>query len=55
MVRLVVNLVLGLLFWVPALALAGPESHTIVISGHKFTPAELTVPVKQKIKLIIEN
>ncbi len=55
MVRLVVNLVLGLLFWVPALALAGPESHTIVISGHKFTPAELTVPAKQKIKLIIEN
>jgi plastocyanin len=28
---------------------------TIVIKDHKFTPAELTVPAGQKIRLVVEN
>jgi hypothetical protein len=28
---------------------------TLVIESHRFTPAELTVPAGQKIKLLVEN
>jgi len=44
----------------PALALAGavlaaePEI-PITIEGHRFTPAEVTAPAGQKLKLIVEN
>ena len=56
MVRLVVYLALGVCLWLPALCLAGPpETYTIVIKEHKFDPAQLTVPVGQKIKVVINN
>jgi hypothetical protein len=48
------------LLLVPALALTGgalaaePEIG-IVIEGHRFTPAEVTAPAGQKLKLIVEN
>jgi plastocyanin len=41
--------------------LAAQPSHaegtefTIVIKDHRFTPAELTVPAGQKIRLVVEN
>ncbi len=56
MVRLMVNMLLGLLFWFPALAIAaGQQEFTVVIKDHQFIPVELKVPAGQKIKLIIDN
>jgi len=36
-------------------ARAEDGNFTIVIKDHKFTPAELTVPAGQKIRLVVEN
>ena len=56
MVRLVIYLILGVLIWVPVLCLAASqEPYTIVITEHKFEPAQLNIPAGQKIKLIIDN
>ena len=56
MVRVAVNLILGILVWLPVLALAAnQETYTIVIKDHQFVPAELKIPAGQKAKLTIEN
>jgi hypothetical protein len=34
---------------------AAPAEYRLVIKGHRFQPAELTVPSGQKIKLIVDN
>lgn len=34
---------------------AQAEEYVITIKDHKFTPAELTVPAGQKIKLVVKN
>ena len=47
------SLALALLF--PIAALAADNEFALVISEHRFDPAELTVPAGQKIKLKIEN
>ncbi len=36
-------------------SLAAEPQVDIVIEGHRFTPAEVTAPAGQKLKLIIEN
>jgi plastocyanin len=36
-------------------ALAADDEFKLVIENHKFDPAEITVPVGKKIKLIVEN
>ena len=55
MVRLLVNVSLGALLWLPVLALAGENAYTLTIKDHKFNPAELNVPAGQKIKIVIDN
>lgn len=39
----------------PMAASAADEDYTLVLSGHRFEPSELTVPSGRKIRLIIEN
>jgi plastocyanin len=34
---------------------AADTTYTLVISGHRFEPQELTVPAGQRVKLIIDN
>jgi plastocyanin len=36
-------------------ALAADDEFRVVIQGHKFEPAELTVPAGKKLKLVVEN
>jgi Cupredoxin-like domain len=36
-------------------AVAGEPEVGIVIEGHRFTPAEVTAPAGQKLRLIVEN
>ena len=56
MVRLIVNIVLGTLLWVPVLCLGASQvPYTIVIKDHKFEPAQLNIPVGQKIKLVVDD
>ena len=56
MPRLAIHVVLGSLIWVPVLSWAGTQgNYTLVIKGHKFEPAQLTIPANQKIILIVEN
>ena len=56
MVRLMVNIILGALVWLPVLCLASAqETYTVVIKDHKFEPAQLNIPAGQKIKLIVDN
>jgi len=56
MVQLVVNLVLGVVIWIPFLCWAQDQGpYTIVIKDHLFNPASLTIPAGQKIKLTVEN
>ena len=55
MVRLFVNVGLGLLLWVPVLAAAGQETFTLTIKDHKFEPATLIIPARQKVKIVIDN
>ena len=44
-----------LLMLVSSVAQAADYEAKLVISNHKFEPAELTVPSGQKIKLLVEN
>ncbi len=39
----------------PALAFAADNEITLTIKDHKFSPAEVRVPVGKKVKLIIDN
>jgi cupredoxin-like protein len=39
----------------PVVAYAQTPEYTIVISEHRFQPAELTVPSGKRIKLVIDN
>jgi hypothetical protein len=55
MVRLVVNVVLGILLWIPVLAVAADQPLTLVIKDHKFEPATLSVPAGKKVKIIVDN
>ncbi len=34
---------------------AADQTYTLVISGHRFQPEQLTVPAGQRIKLVIDN
>ena len=54
--RFWVSLAMGVLVWVPVLALAAtiPE-YTITIKDHRFDPAEAKIPADTKVKLIIDN
>ena len=47
-------LITGVVFF-PAAGWADNNIFVITIKDHQFSPAELTVPAHQKIKLIIEN
>ena len=55
MVRSMFSCILGLMILLPGLALAGLPEYTLVIKDHRFEPAELKVPAKKKIKLIVDN
>ena len=44
---------ISLLF--PLTALAADADYTVVIDGHRFQPAEITIPSGKKIKLLIVN
>ena len=54
--RFWVSLVMGILVWVPVLALAAamPE-YTLVIKDHHFEPASLKIAANTKVKVIIDN
>ncbi len=55
-VRLIVNIIIGVLLWVPVLCLAASQGpYTIVIKDHKFDPAQLNVPAGQKVEVVIDN
>ena len=47
--------ILLLVLALPAIAFAADDVYTIQIKGHRFEPAELTVPAGKKVKLIVEN
>ena len=55
--NILINLVMmGLLIVLSPLAgLAEEDGFVVTIKDHTFSPAELTVPAHQKIKLVIEN
>ena len=42
-------------FFHPSTGWAEQKVFLITIKDHKFSPAELTIPARQKIKLLIEN
>ncbi len=46
---------LALSLTVPLAALAETPAYTITIKEHRFVPAELTVPARQRIKLVVDN
>lgn len=46
---------LALLALAPALAAAAEPEFTLNIRGHRFEPAEITVPAGQKLKLLVTN
>jgi len=51
-----VNLVLGACIWLPVLCLAQSQpANIIVIKGHQFNPARLTVPAGRKIQITVDN
>ncbi len=54
--RFWVSLGLGILVWVPVLALAAtmPE-YTLTIKEHRFDPAQIIIPANTKVKLVIDN
>lgn len=54
--RFWVSLALGVLVWVPVLALAAsiPE-YTITIKEHRYEPMEIKIPANTKVKLVIDN
>ncbi|MBI3601778.1 MAG: cupredoxin domain-containing protein [Candidatus Omnitrophica bacterium] len=53
--RLTVDIIVGILIWLPALAFASQEPYGLVIKDHKFEPARLTIPANTKVKILIEN
>ncbi len=55
-IRFWILLGLGILVWVPVLALAAamPE-YTIAIKEHHFDPSETIIPANTKVKLVIDN
>jgi hypothetical protein len=48
------TLIIALLLLAAAALAAEPEV-SIVIDGHRFTPAEVSAPAGQKLRLIVEN
>jgi hypothetical protein len=46
--------VFGLLV-ISGTVIASPPEFIIVIKDHRFTPAEITIPAGQKVKLLIDN
>jgi len=55
-VRLIVNLVLGVCIWLPVLCLAQTEpANTILIKNHQFNPSQLSVPAGQKLQITVDN
>lgn len=55
MTRLIVPVFLTLALSVSGIAAAAEPEFTLVLKDHRFTPAELTVPAGQKVKLTVEN
>ncbi len=55
MVRLMVYLILGVLCWMPVLAIAEANTYTVVLKDHTFTPNEIKIPANQKVILIVDN
>ena len=56
MLRLIVNLVLGLCMGAPLLSMAAvQEPLTLVIKDHQFSPSPMTIPAGQKVKIIVDN
>lgn len=53
--RLMVYLILGVLCWMPVLAIAEANTYTIVLKDHAFTPNEIKIPANQKVILIVDN
>ena len=56
MCKFVVNVVLGILIWLPVLCWAtSQEANTIVIKNHQFSPLPFTIPANQKIRITVDN
>jgi hypothetical protein len=55
MCRLTVNIILGILVWIPVLVFANQEAYTLTIKDHKFEPTQLMIPANTKVKIIVEN
>lgn len=53
--RAVATLIVALLAFPAAAALAADDEYRLVIREHRFTPTELTVPAGRKIRLVVEN
>ena len=55
-IRILVNIILGIIIWVPVMCLAAIQApYTIVIKDHRFDPVPLNIPAKEKVKLTIYN
>ena len=56
MKRFWVSLAMGILIWIPVLALAAniPE-YGLTIKDHHFDPVEIKIPVDTKVKLVVDN
>jgi plastocyanin len=35
--------------------MAAPPEYTVIIKNHRFEPSEVTVPARQKVKLVVDN
>ena len=55
MCRLTVNIVLGVLLWIPVVVFASQDNYTLIVKDHKFQPTQLTIPANTKVKIIVEN
>ena len=57
MCRFIVNVVLGVLIWLPVCcwAVTPLENYNLIIKDHKFEPTQITIPANQKIILMVEN
>lgn len=49
------GLLAGMLLLVSGVALAAEPTFTLVIKNHRYQPDTITVPVGQRIKLVVEN
>jgi len=47
--------VLSVVFLAPVLAVAADVEVSLVIRNHVFEPAEVRVPARQKVKLVVQN